>query len=78
MSREALRQWFDQEFSHRTNELLNNRGDLDWVNPGFRVRWSEVVSKAEELGLPTGNADLVDLRLWFYEQMRRRKGFKQP
>lgn len=56
----ALQAWINAEFARRTAAVEAGTADLDWVVPEYRVSWSEVWSKAEELGL---SMSLVDLRL---------------
>jgi len=41
---------------------------IDWLDPGTRVSWSEIVAKAEEFGI---KSDPVTLRLDFDRAKRR-------
>jgi hypothetical protein len=54
--------WFKSEFARRTRALGEGKGRIDWIDPGTRVSWSEITTKAEQLGI---NRDMVDLRNWF-------------
>lgn len=68
MSYNALLIWYRAEYARRTAAIKAGTADIDWMVPGYRVRWSEVVAKAEELGLDTSDAALVDLRLWLADE----------
>lgn len=57
--------WFKRTLSERTTAVKENRAPIDWIDPGTRVSWSEVVSKASDLGIVRSPADL---RVWWWEQ----------
>jgi hypothetical protein len=58
-----LIKWFWSEFNRRTDAIASGAARIDWLDTGTRVSWTEVVSKAEELGLDTSNP--VKFRLDF-------------
>lgn len=58
-----LLDWFDTEFKSRTKAVKNSTARIDWIDPGTRISWTEILSKAEELGITTRNA--VEMRQWW-------------
>jgi hypothetical protein len=59
-----LLSWVKQEYLRRTRLIKVGAGKIDWIDPGTRVSWTEVVTKAEALGVARKG---VDLRLWYEE-----------
>lgn len=57
----ALAQWYRAEYARRTEAVERGEVCIDWALPQFRVSWSEVVAKAEQMGWQRGSP--VDLRL---------------
>lgn len=54
--------WYKAEYKRRTDLLDRDQGQIDWLDPGTRVSFSEVWAKAEELGV---NESPVTLRIIF-------------
>jgi hypothetical protein len=59
---QSLKDWFDAEFDRRTQAV--EAGDLSpkdlvWLSPDYRVQFSELSAKAEELGLRISPVDLA-------------------
>ena len=69
MDKRALVDWYNHEWRRRTAAVAHDDAALDWIDPDYRVSWSEFTAKAEELGW-TGNP--VDLRLWWHSLPVRR------
>jgi hypothetical protein len=59
--------WFKAEYARRTAAIKTGKGRIDWLDPGTRISWSEVLAKADELGIDT--RDPVNLRLQFAAEM---------
>lgn len=59
--RRELRRWYRGELRRRRRMLREGTAPIDW-NCGFEILWTEITTKADELGI-TANA--VDLRLWW-------------
>lgn len=61
---QCLRTWCLAEFRRRTKALEEGtatmREQIDWAIPGYRLRFSEAQTKAEELGI---DLNIVDLRV---------------
>lgn len=56
-----LRYWIKLQYDYRTDEIEQNRGRIDWIDPGTRVSFTEVWAKAEDLGI---KMNVVEFRLW--------------
>lgn len=61
-AKQMLMNWFDSEYRYRTYAVSQGTASIDWVLPEYRITWTEICAKAQELGI-TENA--VDLRLWW-------------
>lgn len=57
---DQLKQWRRETFAERTRLLNAGQGRIDWLDEGTRVSWTEVVAKAEKLGV---TLHPVELRL---------------
>lgn len=57
-----LTNWFRAEYQRRTMAIENGTGRVDWLDCGTRVSWSEIVSKARDLGITD---DVVTMRQRF-------------
>ena len=57
-----LVKWYRRERRCRTAKVREGTARIDWLDPGTRVSWSEIVAKAEEFGI---KSDPVTLRLDF-------------
>lgn len=61
---DQLRDWMRDEFDRRTKLVEEGKispSDIVWVNPEYRLQFSEVTEKAKELGIDT--SDVVEFRL---------------
>jgi len=56
-----IKNWYQDQYWFRTRALNKGEGKIDWVDPGTRVSWSEVVAYAETLGLQLSPLDRVEL-----------------
>jgi hypothetical protein len=63
-----LMAWYCAEYDKRTKAVEEGVAPIDWAVPEYRISWTEVVSKAEGLGILTSP---LDLRLWFHEQQTK-------
>jgi hypothetical protein len=59
-----LLRWAGSEFKRRTRLVKVGAGKIDWLDPGTRVSWTEITTKAEALGIARKG---VDLRTWYDE-----------
>ena len=65
MTREQqLINWAAVEFDRRTQLLREGEGQIDWIDPGTRVSWTEIVERARDLGI---TMNVVELRHWWDE-----------
>lgn len=71
-AQQQLLDWFDAEYQRRTDLVEKGEGRIDWIAPDYRVSWTEVLSKAEELGI---TMNPVNLRHWIDYQLTARKTF---
>lgn len=69
----SLVTWARREHARRTRLLREGKGQIDWIVPEYRVTWTEVCAKAEELGLEPYK-DILGFRLWWDEARK----FKEP
>ena len=67
---QQLVKWYRREYDHRTAKVCIGIAPINWIDKGTRVSWSEVYSKARELGI---ESDPVTLRLDFDAALQRRK-----
>ena len=65
ISEQQLLKWFDEEYARRSRAVSDGTGKLDWLLPEYRITWSEITAKAEELGI---KRNVVDMRLWWAKQ----------
>ena len=65
-AQQELVKWERREYRRRSRllRLGHPQAQIDWVSPEYRVTWSEVCAKADELGLEPGK-DIVSFRLWW-------------
>jgi hypothetical protein len=71
--KQQLLRWFKAEYAGRTAAVKNGTAKIDWIVPEYRITWSEIMSKARDLGI---NDNIVDLRWWWgstSEAKKRRK-----
>jgi hypothetical protein len=61
----ALIEWFDEQYMLRSWAVGQGTGKISWVVPEYRVTWSEVCAKAEELGI---KRNVAEFRLWWARQ----------
>lgn len=66
---QALLDWYRSEYDRRTNAIEDGSGKIDWLIPGYRVSFTEVIMKAEQLGI---RMNPVDLRRWFDEAQNKK------
>lgn len=66
----ALLDWHDAEYARRSAAVLDGTARIDWIVPEYRVSWSELAAKADELGI---DRNLVDLRRWWDQHKKRRR-----
>jgi hypothetical protein len=59
-----LLHWYNETYQSRTRAVRDNTARIDWLDPGTRVSWTEMVAKAEELGI---RKNPVALRSWWHE-----------
>ena len=64
-SERQLLNWVSTEYNRRSVALSEGHGRVDWLDPGTRVSWSEIIAKAESLGI---NRNPVNLRQWYHAQ----------
>jgi hypothetical protein len=57
--------WLRREYADRTKAVENGTGRIDWIVAAYRVSFSEIWAKAEQLGIPD---DSVELRRWLARQ----------
>ena len=57
-----LHAWYKAEYQRRTLAVEAGTSDIDWIVPEYRVTWTEVLAKAEALGL---SLSIVELRTAF-------------
>ena len=50
--------WIDSEYARRTKAVKNGTARIDWIDEGTRVSFSEIVAKAEALGIDTNPVSL--------------------
>lgn len=62
--RKALVDWFEAEFTRRTVSVHEGTARIDWIALPYRVSFTELAAKAEELGIPIENG--VEFRLWWF------------
>ena len=60
-----LVKWYDETLLMRSRAVAQGTGKIDWLLPEYRVTWSEISAKAEELGI---KRNVVDMRLWWAAQ----------
>lgn len=65
---ESLIYWIKGEFVRRTIAVKKGTADISWIVPEYRISFTEVVSKAEELGVEIEN--MVDFRLWLGDSLK--------
>lgn len=61
---DKLHQWMRDEWDRRTKLVEEGNispSDIVWINPEYRLQFSEVTAKAQELGINTD--DVVSFRL---------------
>jgi hypothetical protein len=68
-ARANLLAWFRAEYARRTAAVEAGTASIDWIVPDYRVSWSEVLAKAEALGLPTNHGEAIELRLWLGKEL---------
>jgi hypothetical protein len=68
---QRLAQWYRSEYARRTKAVKAGTAPIDWLAAGYRVTWTEVVAKAEELGIDT--SDITKLRRDFEEAKLTRR-----
>jgi len=60
-----LIKWFDEQYAMRSRAVAEGTAKLDWYPEEYRVSWTEIWMKAEELGI---KRNVVDFRLWWARQ----------
>jgi len=56
--------WFAAEYVRRTKAVREGTAPISWVPADYRVSWTEIWAKAEELGI---KRNVVDMRNWWAE-----------
>ncbi|MCA2998449.1 MAG: hypothetical protein ING75_07580 [Rhodocyclaceae bacterium] len=65
---DKLLEWYCAEYERRTKAVDEGTADIDWLIPEYRVSWTEVVTKAEQLGI---KFNPVDRRLDFAAELTK-------
>lgn len=69
LQEQALLDWYHETWAYRTE---NRNDDINWVDPEYRITWTEVLAKADQLGALTG-MNAVDRRLRWDELLKESK-----
>lgn len=58
--------WREREFAARTAAVKAGSSNIDWIDPDYRVSWSEILHHCP----PPRNINAVDVRLAFDEALK--------
>jgi hypothetical protein len=69
----SLIMWARRERAYRTKAIKMGVGRIDWLDPGTRVSMTEIIAKAEEIGMDPCK-DILAFRLWWDEARKWKPG----
>jgi len=60
-----LEKWIRETYQERTKAIESGVVNIDWLDPRYRITVTEIVVKADSLGL---KLDMIELRRWLATQ----------